>query len=154
MTLFRFLPAVLALTAGAAIAQTAPFQMPRADDPPPSSTAPAAPDDDSVPGGIDTILQNLLNRAQPHLEGLARDLETTFDELSPAFQELSGLIDDIGNYQRPERLENGDILIRRRPDAPPPPPLEDLQNLLPRDQGTPEPPPTVPVDPAQPEVEL
>ena len=151
MTLFRFLPAALALTAGAAMAQTAPFQMPRADDPPPSS---AAPKDDSVPGGIDTILQNLLNRAQPHLEGLARDLESTFDELSPAFQELSGLIDDIGNYETPERLENGDILIRRKPDAPPPPPLEDLRNLLPRGQGTTEPSPAVPVDPAQPQVEL
>lgn len=154
MTLFRFLPAALALTAGAAMAQTAPFQMPRAADPPPSSSAPAAPEDDSVPGGIDTILQNLLNRAQPHLEGLARDLETTFDELSPAFQELSGLIDDIGNYQTPERLENGDILIRRKPDAPPPPPLEDLQNLMPRGQSTPDATPAVPVDPARPQVEL
>ena len=31
------------------------------------------------------------------------------------------LMDDAKNYQAPERLENGDILIRRRADAPPPP---------------------------------
>jgi hypothetical protein len=30
------------------------------------------------------------------------------------------MIDDLSAYEMPERLPNGDILIRRRADAPPP----------------------------------
>jgi hypothetical protein len=39
-------------------------------------------------------------------------------------ESLLALMDDIGNYQPPERLPNGDILIRRKPDRPLPPPAE------------------------------
>ena len=38
-------------------------------------------------------------------------------------------------------LPNGDILIRRKADAPPPPPLGDLQNLLPEPAPEPALPP-------------
>ena len=82
-------------------------------------------------------LQDLLK----HLEGLANELSSTADEFRPALNELGGVMDDIANYERPERLPNGDILIRRRADAPPPPPLEELQRLLPQGQ---EPTPTPP----------
>ena len=32
---------------------------------------------------------------------------------------MMAVIDDIGNYDMPEFLPNGDIIIRRSPDAPP-----------------------------------
>ena len=51
-------------------------------------------------------------------------------EISPALRELGGLVDDIENYQRPERLPNGDIILRRRADAPPPPPTDRLERLV------------------------
>ncbi|MEL6954411.1 MAG: hypothetical protein AAFN09_06500 [Pseudomonadota bacterium] len=61
------------------------------------------------------------------LEGLGQEMEPMLDELRPFFEEdmlpfLQGLadqIDDLAVYEMPERLPNGDIIIRRRPDAPP-----------------------------------
>ncbi len=92
--------------------------------------------DDAPLTGLDGIMQNMLNRLQPHLEGIGNELAGTVNEFRPALTELTGVMDDIGNYERPERLPNGDILIRRRADAPPPPPLEELQRLLPEPDGT------------------
>jgi hypothetical protein len=31
---------------------------------------------------------------------------------------MMALVDDMTNYELPEMLENGDIIIRRKPDAP------------------------------------
>lgn len=47
--------------------------------------------------------------------------------LQPMAERLRELIDDIDAYESPERLPNGDIIIRRKPKAPPapPPPAED-----------------------------
>ena len=61
------------------------------------------------------------------LAGLGQELEPMLDELRPFFEEdmlpfLQGLadqIDDLAVYEMPERLPNGDIIIRRRLDAPP-----------------------------------
>ncbi|WBU58298.1 hypothetical protein [Paracoccus sediminicola] len=126
--------ALLALAlAGHAAAQQ--FEMPQADEPPPGQTAPdrldGPPPLSELERELDGIMGDVLNRLQPHLDGLGNELADTMNEFSPALGELSGLIDDFGNYHRPERLENGDIIIRRRADAPPPPSTEELQKLLP-----------------------
>lgn len=136
----------LGLTAGMALSQTVPFEMPRADDPPPATvpappTVPALPTvpvqpDASVtvaPGALEGFLNDLLSSAQPHLEGLARDMGGVVEEYRPVLEELGNLMDDVRNYDLPpERLPNGDILIRRKAGAPPPPPLEQLPGFLPR----------------------
>ena len=73
------------------------------------------------------------------------------EEYRPAMEELSRLMDDIGNYEMPpERLPNGDILIRRKADAPPPPPLGDLPGQQPRM----EPDPASPLTPDRNQIEL
>lgn len=113
------LAAALAM-AGPALAQD--YEPPKADDPAP---------DDSLDRGIENFLNNLLGQAQPHLDQLGRDLGDTLNSVGPVFQDIGKLMDDVGNYQAPERLENGDILIRRRADAPPPPPVGNaLRELL------------------------
>ena len=56
---------------------------------------------------------------------LAQDLAGALRQMGPVLQDLAAQVDDIRNYQAPERLPNGDILIRRREDAPAPPPLGD-----------------------------
>ena len=39
--------------------------------------------------------------------------------LEPHLAELADMIGDLGNYQAPERLPNGDIILRRKiPQAP------------------------------------
>lgn len=100
------------------------WQMPPAEDAP--NAAPQAQDPLTTPGDnsdgleqdLEGIMSEMFQRLQPHLEGLANELSSTADEFRPALNELGGVMDDIANYERPERLPNGDILIRRRADAP------------------------------------
>ncbi|MEM1273559.1 MAG: AAA+ family ATPase [Pseudomonadota bacterium] len=65
--------------------------------------------------------------AQIILEGLREEMDPLLDEMQPFLEEemlpflrsLGDMIDDITVYEMPERLPNGDIIIRRSPDAPP-----------------------------------
>lgn len=134
---------LVALLALPVVAQD--WQMPRDEAPP--GRAQDEPLGD-LGDEIDNAMNQLFNRLQPHLNALGDELANTMNEFAPALNEISGLIDDIGNYERPERLENGDIIIRRRADAPPPPPMEELQRLLPDRDGTEKPDaPWEPLDP-------
>ncbi|WP_134679956.1 hypothetical protein [Paracoccus ravus] len=113
-----------ATVAGFALAQT-PYEPPSADDPPSGGL------EEDLENGIQGFLEKLMNEVQPHLDQLGRDLNDTVNSFTPVFDEIGNLMDDVGNYQTPERLENGDILIRRRADAPPAPEIgETLQDLL------------------------
>ena len=58
--------------------------------------------------------------------GLMEKMKPALDELLDTLEVLEN-IDSIENYERPEILPNGDIIIRRREDAPPLP-LEDSDN--------------------------
>ncbi|WP_295044082.1 hypothetical protein [uncultured Paracoccus sp.] len=99
-----------------------------------------------VERGLGIIAENLLREFGPQLDQLGDGMGDALTHLGPVLQDLAVLIDDLGNYQAPQRLENGDILIRRRADAPPPPGLgESLRE--------PE-APAVPIDPDQPEIPL
>lgn len=134
------------LCAGPALAQT-PYTPPAAD-----------PSDGGswLDRGLESLMGNLFERAQPSLDRLGQDLGGLAQQLGPVLGELGDLMDDVRNYQAPERLENGDILIRRRADAPPPPPIgPNLQDMMrPRPETpAPEAAPVIPRDPAA-EVEL
>lgn len=141
------LAAILPLTAAAQ--SPAPQPAPAQEWSPPLADAPETPAPESgldlIERGAGIIFENLLREVQPEMEGMARGLDQTLDRFAPVFNDLATLMDDIGNYQTPERLPNGDILIRRRPDAPPPPPvgnaLRDLTRPTPDAPGTPEPAP-------------
>ena len=76
---------------------------------------------DLMQKGAEMLLRGLMDEFQPPLDDMAQALAA----LEPRLRELLALVDDIGNYDAPERLANGDILIRRKtgPDIPPPPPL-------------------------------
>lgn len=71
---------------------------------------------------VDQGLSLLEQGARLFMKGLAEEMEPALRDLStavePAIAELLGLIDDINAYDLPERLPNGDILIRRKPDHP------------------------------------
>ena len=91
----------------------------------------SATDSDPFASGLENFMQNMLNEAAPHLDKLSRDLGDIGNSLRPVLGDIGKLMDDVKNYQAPERLENGDILIRRRADAPPPPPVGDsLREML------------------------
>ena len=75
--------------------------------------------------GAEMFLRGLMTEVEPaidDLRGLAEEVAPTLrefsDELGPRLGEILTMIDDLGNYQRPEILPNGDIIMRRKPDAP------------------------------------
>ncbi|RCW88726.1 hypothetical protein [Paracoccus lutimaris] len=115
---------------------------------PPGADQDPAPESDSggsiFERGMESFMQNMLKEAEPHLDRLGRDLGDTVNSLRPVLGDIGALMDDVKNYQAPERLENGDILIRRRADAPPPPPvgnaLRDMLRPAPEDDPSLPPP--------------
>jgi hypothetical protein len=90
---------------------------------PPVAAQQAAPQDgteegtDLIQRGIQSILDGLFQQMQPAIQDMAQAL----DEIRPMAEQLLKLVDDIGNYEAPVVLENGDILIRRKPKVPEPP---------------------------------
>ena len=76
--------------------------------------------------GTRMILEGLVEELQPMLDE-ARPLLR--EEVAPILEGLSALIDDLAMYELPERLPNGDIIIRRRPDAPPAPESGDTDDV-------------------------
>jgi hypothetical protein len=85
--------------------------------------APAPPPERGMEEGVDllqrgmrSILDGFFTEMQPTIDEMGRALT----ELRPMADQLFGLIDDIGNYDAPVVLDNGDILIRRKPAAPAP----------------------------------
>ena len=76
--------------------------------------------------GAKLFLRGLMTEMEPALEdfeSLAEDIGPAMrgvaDELAPMVTDIIGAIDDIQYYREFEVLENGDILIRRSPLAPP-----------------------------------
>ena len=63
--------------------------------------------------GARLLFRGLTDEMEPALRRLAEGME-------PTMRELMGLIEDFDAYHPPERLPNGDIIIRRKtPLAPP-----------------------------------
>lgn len=121
-----------ALTCASAMAAGAQgWQPPSAETPESDGWGRNDSDDSPFERGLESFMQNMLKEAEPHLDRLGRDLGDTLNSLRPVLGDIGNLMDDAKNYQAPERLENGDILIRRRAEAPPPPPVGDtLREML------------------------
>lgn len=118
-------------------------QPPAADQGPDDSLRDDSPDDDLgslLERGAQSLLRDLFSDVEPHMDSITRELGLRMQELSPVLKDLGRLMDDMGNYQAPERLENGDILIRRKAGAPPPPAVSRrFQDLVePAPEGSPE----------------
>lgn len=85
--------------------------------------APAAAQDDSdlsdgfslLGEGTMLILEGLMDEMRPIIEEARPYFE---EEVLPFLNRMGELMDDVTSYELPERLPNGDIIIRRSPDAP------------------------------------
>ncbi len=68
--------------------------------------------------GAKLLLRGLTDQVQPMMEGFAAEVEPQLrafaDDLAPMMESLSGLMGDINAYHPPERLPNGDIILRRK----------------------------------------
>lgn len=75
--------------------------------------------------GAKLLMRGLMSEVAPALTDLRGSLEEMGPQLGefvltmgPALSDLLNQVDDFSNYQPPEFLPNGDIIIRRKPDAP------------------------------------
>jgi hypothetical protein len=73
--------------------------------------------------GIQMLMEGMISQAEPELKEMARTLEELQGKLGPAMAELSPklielmrLMGDLEQYEMPEKLPNGDIIIRRKAD--------------------------------------
>ena len=94
-----------------------------------ATPATAQDENDSLRDGLDLFSEG----SRMILEGLVEGMRPMLEEAQPFFEEdvlpflqgLGAVVDDLTHYEMPERLPNGDIIIRRRPDAPEPAPLDE-----------------------------
>lgn len=64
--------------------------------------------------GAELFLRGLMDQIGPELERLGPELRGLAEGMGPMITELVNLIDEIDNYHPPERLPNGDIILRRK----------------------------------------
>ncbi|MEP2892551.1 hypothetical protein [Tateyamaria sp.] len=63
--------------------------------------------------GAQILLEGLMREMEPALDGVQGWVE----EFGPALRGLLDEVEDWSSYTAPEMLENGDIIIRRKPTA-------------------------------------
>lgn len=75
--------------------------------------------------GAKLLFRGLMSEMEPAIEdfaGMAQELEPALEllatEMGPALMDLMRQLDSVRYYEVPEILPNGDIIIRRSPDAP------------------------------------
>lgn len=78
--------------------------------------------------GAQMLMEGLLREMEPaldDLQGMAQDfgpaLQSFAAQMGPALRDLLDEIEDWSVYAPPEILDNGDIIIRRKPDPAPAP---------------------------------
>ena len=96
------------------------------------ATAEETDDPSLMERGFEMFLEGLLQEMEPaldDLQGLADEMEPALRQFSeamgPMMRDLFDKIDDVNRYELPEVLPNGDIIIRRKPDAEEDAPLDE-----------------------------
>lgn len=69
--------------------------------------------------GLSLFFEGFSQEMEPALTEMGKALEQLGPTVAPALEKLMAMVDDMTNYEMPEMMENGDIIIRRKPDAPP-----------------------------------
>ncbi|MEI2805406.1 MAG: hypothetical protein V9G18_05540 [Albidovulum sp.] len=64
--------------------------------------------------GAKIILRSLMDEVEPALKDMHKQFGEAVGEMGPALQKLAEMIGDIRNYDPPEMLPNGDIILRRK----------------------------------------
>ncbi len=67
--------------------------------------------------GARILMESMLKEMEPALRDMQDDLGTALKQMEPALRELGSMIGDLRNYHVPEKLPNGDIIIRRKTPA-------------------------------------
>lgn len=81
------------------------------------ANAQSAQEDEGLTDKLDKTMRQLMEKMRPALDEALDSMKPLMNE---ALETMRGfdVIDDPRHYQMPEVLPNGDIIIRRHPDAP------------------------------------
>ncbi len=123
------LPLLLALAASPAPAQQTP--------PAPEGAPEGVPEGDGfnlMEEGAKLLFRGLMAEVEPSLDDMGRalsELEPALRELQPMLRDMIAMVDDLSNYHAPEKLPNGDIILRRKlpSELAPPPALNQEYEL-------------------------
>ena len=63
--------------------------------------------------GAQMLLEHMMGKVEPSLQ----DMTEALKQAQPKIMELLAMMEDITRYHPPEKLPNGDILIRRKSPA-------------------------------------
>lgn len=63
--------------------------------------------------GAQMLLRHMMSQVEPSLQ----DMTDALKQAQPKLMEILAMIDDIQNYHAPEKLPNGDIIMRRKTPA-------------------------------------
>ena len=68
--------------------------------------------------GTRLLLRELTNEIEPLMEGLATEMEPKLrafaEDLMPMLEQFAEMVGDLDSYHPPEKLPNGDIILRRK----------------------------------------
>lgn len=67
--------------------------------------------------GARILMESMLKEMEPAMRDMQEDFGAALREMEPALRDLGGMIGDLRNYHPPEKLPNGDIIIRRKTPA-------------------------------------
>ena len=76
--------------------------------------------------GLMSEIEPTLDEMQSLAEEFGPAMTQMFREMGPALAELLESIDDLANYEPPVLMPNGDIVIKRTPEAPEFSPLPEV----------------------------
>jgi len=86
--------------------------------------------------GAQMFLEGLMQEVAPALDELTALMEEAgpalhsfMTEMGPKLRDVFERVEDWSAYEAPEVLENGDIIIRRKPDAPELPKVEPAPQI-------------------------
>jgi hypothetical protein len=69
--------------------------------------------------GAKLFLRGIMSEMEPALDEMGKALDEVkpgLEALQPKLRELMALVGDLQNYHAPEKLPNGDIIMRRKSD--------------------------------------
>ena len=72
--------------------------------------------------GLSLFLEGLVEEMEPalkELQDLGPQMQAFLSQMGPALRDLLENVDDLSQYEPPVILPNGDIILRRKQDAPP-----------------------------------
>lgn len=68
--------------------------------------------------GARIIMRSLLDDIEPELGQMRDGLQDAMGAIKPQLRDLARMIDEIDAYEAPQKLPNGDIILRRKRTVP------------------------------------